>query len=284
MDSIQGTAKAKNITIQTDLDLTATDIWWDPARFQQVVWNLIGNAVKFSPAAACVHVRLLQGSSDIELHVRDQGHGIAAEFLPHVFDRFRQEDAGSRRSHGGLGLGLAIVQQIVAAHGDSIAVASEGRGQGALFTLRGRRAPPLQRDVSVEGVSDRAAVSLGDRRILLVEDNDDARALVRAALVDASASVLDVADVEAALVALDTFHPDLLVSDVGMPDQDGYDLIRRVRQSGWSAERLPAIALTAFAGEEDRSQVLSAGFQAHCSKPLDVATFLTEIRRLLDGK
>jgi len=127
-------------------------------------------------------------------------------------------------------------------------------------------------------------VNLEDVRILLVEDNDDARALVRAALVHASASVLDVADAESALMALNTFHPDLLVSDVGMPDQDGYDLIRRVRQAGWSAERLPAIAVTAFAGDEDRSQVLNAGFQSHCSKPLDVGTFLAEVSRLIADK
>jgi PAS domain S-box-containing protein len=281
VDSIQGAAKAKNITIDTDLDRAAGDISWDPARFQQVVWNLIENAVKFSPTAACVHVRLVRRPLHIELQVRDHGHGIAPEFLPHVFDRFRQEHAGSRRSHGGLGLGLAIVHQIVSAHGDTIDVASEGRGQGAAFTLRVRRALTSQGDVTVQAAPGRRAANLEDVRVLLVEDNDDARALVRAALVDASATVLDVADAESALMALDTFHPDLLVSDVGMPDQDGYDLIRRVRQAGWSAERLPAIAVTAFAGEEDRSQVLNAGFQSHCPKPLDVGTFLAEVSRLV---
>jgi CheY-like chemotaxis protein len=153
-----------------------------------------------------------------------------------------------------------------------------------VFTLRLHAATAVHGDASVESASDRIPISLRNRRILLVEDNDDARALVRAALVDASASVLDVADVESALLALETFHPDLLVSDLGMPDQDGYDLIRRVRQSGWSAERLPAIAVTAFAGEEDRAQALNAGFQAHYPKPLEVATFLAGIGRLLSGK
>jgi signal transduction histidine kinase/CheY-like chemotaxis protein len=283
LSSIQSTAEAKQITIQIDLDPTAEHIRWDPARFQQVVWNLIDNAVKFSAAGGVVEVRLRQTRSTVDLEVRDHGRGIAPEFLPHIFDRFRQEEGGPRRWHGGLGLGLSIVHQIVTAHGGTITAASEGKNLGAAFVVR---TPRSERDADEDedAALSASAVDLRDVRILIVEDHDDARALMRSVLTGASACVLDVADVRSAIDALKTFSPDVLVSDIGMPEQDGYDLIRRVRQSGWSPDILPAIAVTAFAREEDRRLALESGYQVHCAKPLDVQDLLAQIRRLMDQR
>ena len=284
LSSSQNSAKAKNVTIRLSLDRSIESIWWDPTRFQQVVWNLVDNAVKFSPLGGVVDVRLSQGPSTIDLEVRDQGRGISPAFLPYVFDRFRQENAGSRRSHGGLGLGLAVVYQLVTAHGATITASSDGEGRGASFVLRMPRVSASEAPVRAKTTVAAPAGNLRDVRILVVEDNSDARMLIRGILTDAGAVVRDVPDVASALGALSAFRPDALVSDLGMPDRDGFDLIREVRSLGWSADVLPAIALTAFAREEDRRQVLESGYQSHFTKPLDVDRFVNELRRLLDRK
>ncbi len=284
--SSQNTAAARRVTIAVDTDGALDDIWWDPTRFQQVVWNLVDNAVKFSMEGGSVEVQLRQNGADIELEVRDAGAGIAAEFLPHVFDRFRQEDSSSRRWHGGLGLGLTVVHQIVSAHGATIEVHSAGKGQGSSFVVRmpglAGRARPAGSTAAAAPLP--AGADLRDLRVLVVDDNADARALIRGVLEEASAQVLDVATADAAVEALSTFAPDVLVSDVAMPHQDGYDLIRRVRAAGWSAQRLPAIALTAFARDEDRRRALAAGFQSHCAKPPEPAAFLADVRALANGR
>ena len=281
LSAIQGAAQARSVAILTDLEPGIEQIWWDPARFQQVVWNLIDNAVKFSSAGGEIEVRLRQTRTSVDLDVQDHGRGITAHFLPHVFDRFRQQEGGSRRGYGGLGLGLAVVHQIVTAHGGTITAASEGSGLGATFTVRLPRTTAWQRDTSVEAPTEVATVDLHGVRVLVVEDNDDARALTRDVLVDALANVFAVADAKSALEALSRFRPALLVSDVGMTEQDGYDLIRSVRRSGWPADVLPAIALTAFAREDDRLRAFEAGYQAHCAKPLDVPSFLAEVCKVL---
>jgi len=244
------------------------------------VWNLVDNAVKFSTDGSTVHITLRQSESQMCLSVRDAGRGISAEFLPHVFDRFRQEHAGTKRWHSGLGLGLAIVKQLVESHGGTIAVTSPGERLGTTFTItlprtEHRQAQPPPADVASE------ATSLRGRRVLVVEDDADARALVHRILQDAEAEVMAVANVDAALDQLADFNPELLVSDIGMPRQDGYDLIRRVRDSGYTAERLPAIALTAFARAEDRTMALDAGYQAHLAKPLDSVRLIATVRDLV---
>lgn len=280
LTSIQGAARAKRITISSVLDADISPILWDPSRFQQVVWNLVDNAVKFSHVGGAVDVRLQQTPSSVELEVRDQGRGISAEFLPHVFDRYRQEDSTSRRGHGGLGLGLAIVRQLVMAHGGTVTASSRGEGHGATFlvTLPRNTADELTSASAQSSVS--APVSLEGLNVLIVDDNDDARVLLRRVLCEASATVVDVASALAAMHALERFSPDILLSDLAMPEQDGLDLIHMVRQAGWSADRLPAIALSAYAREGDRRRAIQAGFQNHLSKPPDISKLLRTIVNL----
>jgi len=279
--SIQSSARAKRVTLELDIDRTMDPIWWDPSRFQQVVWNLVDNAVKFSAVGGVVDVKLHQTPSIVEFSVTDRGRGISSDFLPHVFDRFRQEDSTSRRGHGGLGLGLAIVHQLVTAHGGTITAQSDGEGRGATFSVRLPRLPSSDTPLLDTAVAPDAPPDLRGCRILVVDDNDDARTLLRQLLGGASARVVDVASVDAAIEALDTFLPHVLVSDLAMPGQDGFDLIRRVRAKGWPAERLPAIALSAYARDEDRRRALQAGYQLHVSKPPDVARFLAHLAQLL---
>lgn len=280
--SIHNAARAKNITLDVDLARTIEPIWWDPSRFQQVVWNLVDNAVKFSPVGGVVTVRLRQRPSAVELEVIDSGRGISDQFLPHVFDRFRQEDSTSRRSHGGLGLGLAIVHQLVTAHGGSITAASAGEGTGASFLVRIPRAAAGE---SGDADASRPVekTDLSGCRILVVDDNDDARVLLRQILSAASARVIDVASAEGAIEALPAFDPHLILSDLGMPEQDGFDLLRRIRSMGWSEERLPAIALSAFARDEDKTRAIEAGYQAHIAKPPDVPLLLSQISKLIEA-
>jgi PAS domain S-box-containing protein len=278
--SIQSSARLKRVTIHAHLDRSVESIWWDPSRFQQVIWNLVDNAVKFSATGGVVDVRLEQTDTAVEFRVSDNGQGISPEFLPHVFERFRQEQSPARRGYGGLGLGLAIVHQLVAAHGGSITVSSEGEGHGATFLVRLPRtfgAPEVPRGVA-QSV---AAVDLSGHRILIVEDNDDARTLLAAVLNEVNAEIRAAASVTAALEILDVFEPELLISDLAMPERDGFDLIRAVREAGWTPARLPAVALSAFASEQDRLRALSAGYQLHFGKPPDLTALMIQLARLL---
>jgi PAS domain S-box-containing protein len=279
--SIQTTARAKKVTLDVELDRTLEPIWWDPSRFQQVVWNLVDNAVKFSPVESVVKVRLRQSAVSVELEVTDNGQGISPEFLPHVFDRFRQQDSTSRRGHGGLGLGLAIVNQLVSGHGGTITASSAGENRGATFVVSLPKLPNIGKPLPEATISESGAADLTGCRILVVDDNDDARSLLRQVLGAASARVVDVASAEAALKALDSFQPHLLLSDLAMPNEDGFDLIRRVRSMGWPADKLPAIALSAFARAEDRQRALDAGYQVHIGKPPDLDAFLSQIVSLI---
>lgn len=278
--SIHAAARAKRITLETDLDRDLGPVWWDPSRFQQVVWNLVDNAVKFSSVGGIVHVRLQARGADVELAVSDSGQGISPEFLPHVFDRFRQEDSTSRRGHGGLGLGLAIVHQLVSAHGGTITAESVGEGHGARFVVRLPRRQ--EGDTLPAGtVAAPATTSLAGCRVLIVDDNDDARALLAHLLGAAEARVVDVSSADAALAAIASFEPHVIISDLAMPHRDGFDLIRHVRAAGRSPGDLPAIALSAFGRVEDHQRAVEAGYQLHIAKPPDPDALLAAVARLV---
>ena len=271
-------AKERGVTIRTELESTG-DIHWDVARFQQVIWNLVDNAVKFSRRGGEVLVRLAAAGDDAEISVRDAGRGISPEFLPHIFERFRQEDSGTRRWYGGLGLGLAIVKQLVEAHGGTVTADSEGPDHGATFTVRVRRSV-VARPAAIDR-SEPAGETLGGAKVLVVEDDDDARTLIGRVFASVRARVHEVATVREALAAIDAFGPDLVVSDIGIPGEDGYDLIRQIRARGLDASRLPAIALTAYARSDDREQALDAGYQHHLAKPVDVGQLVRVAAGLL---
>ena len=244
---------------------------------QQVVWNLLSNAVKFTPEGRTVRITLARERSTLQIQVCDVGQGISADFLPFVFDRFRQADSSTRRRLGGLGLGLSIVRQIVQMHGGTVRAESAGEGRGATFTVN----LPVHAvcfDDGDAGAKDSslaaataglASVRLDGLRVMVVDDEADARRLLGKALGEAGAIVTAVGSVEKALAEMASAHPQVLITDIAMPGQDGFDLIRHVRAGGHSAKELPAVALTAFAGKEDRRRVLLAGFQMHISKPID---------------
>jgi PAS domain S-box-containing protein len=280
-------ANAKGVRIHTVLDPRAGLVSGDPNRLQQIFWNLLTNAIKFTPKDGSVQVRLERVNSHLEVSVTDTGEGIAPEFIPHVFDRFRQADASTTRRHGGLGLGLSIVKQLVELHGGSIHVRSNGIGQGATFiidlpmtVLHGDAEPHTQRRHSrssplliglpqvwakIEGV-----------RVLIVDDEPDARALIKRLLEDAGASVTTAAESSQATQLIQSGNFDVLISDIGMPREDGYALIRRVRSLDPSiGGNIPAIALTAYGRAEDRIKAVSAGFHMHITKPVEPAELIT---------
>jgi PAS domain S-box-containing protein len=269
VDALKPVADARGIVVTVATDPQAVALWWDPARFQQVVWNLLENAIKFSEPGGAVAVELASAADSLRLSVRDHGRGMSAEFLPHVFERFRQQDASTRRRHGGLGLGLAIVKRLVEAHGGAVSVSSPGEGHGATFTV------VMPRDVERQSlVERRGPADLTGVRILVVEDDEEARAFVDRVLRDAGAEVRTAGNVPSALAIIAPFQPHVLMSDVGMPREDGFDLIRQVRDRGYDSDVLPAIAVTAFAREEDRRRVLAAGYQRHLAKPINVPRLL----------
>lgn len=270
-------AEAKQIQIHVDVPEQLPTIVADAARIQQVVWNLLSNAVKFTRKGGHVSVRVQRTGEGLELSVQDDGVGIAPDFLPHVFDRFRQADASSTRRHGGLGLGLAIVKQLVELHGGSVAAESAGADQGSRFVVNLPIAPEMTASVrhpSSDPVTDDVLRGL---RVLVVDDDADAREFVATALSHQNAEVAVASNVDEALTVLAREVVDVLVSDIGMPGKDGYDLIREVRAQGRS---VPALAVTAFARAEDRERVLRAGFQMHLPKPLDTEELALAIATL----
>jgi signal transduction histidine kinase/FixJ family two-component response regulator len=282
LEAVMPAAEAKGINVLVELDPSAARLNGDPERLQQVVWNLVNNAIKFTPKGGQVAVRLKRTGGDIELTVSDTGQGIEAEFLPYVFDRFRQAEGSTTRRHGGLGLGLALVRHLVEAHGGGVRAESAGAGLGATFKAR----LPVQAVLGDEVDTVRpspvpnvapfsSAVSLASVSVLVVDDEPDARDLVATVLRAAGAEVTLATSALSALEALSTALPTVLVSDVGMPDVDGYELIRRVRsQLGAAGATLPAVALTAYAREEDRRLALGAGFHNHVAKPVEPSELL----------
>lgn len=285
LESVMPAAAAKSISIDRQLDADAGPITWDPSRLQQVVWNLVNNAVKFTARGGRIKVRLGRAESVVRISVSDNGQGIRPDFLPHLFERFRQEDASTRRGQGGLGLGLAIVKHLVEMHGGTVIAESEGEGHGSTFTVilpvAAVQTPAAERQpsggekpVSGEAKPEAARVTLAGCRVLIVDDDADSRALVKRVLTDAHAEVIDASDVSQALDAIDRFRPQVLISDIGMPREDGYDLIRQARQRGHTAQSLGAIALTAFARDDDRRKVLAAGYQTYLAKPVEARELL----------
>ena len=266
------------------------EIHADGARLQQVIWNLITNAIKFSSRGGRIWVRLAEDAQSLTLTVRDEGQGMASAFLPFAFDRFTQSHTLNNRGRGGLGLGLSIVKQLVEAHGGAATAHSEGLGRGASFTIRlpvHTGSVPKARPVDTEAASfeaDPADFLLTGMKVIVVEDDVEAGGMLQLILRDRGAEVELAHDADAALALLKRNRPDVLVSDIGMPDKDGYDLIREVRQlevRSLSATRLPAIALTAFTRLQDQEQALAAGFDLHCPKPVRHAQLVQMIHTLM---
>jgi PAS domain S-box-containing protein len=278
--SVHPAAEAKQIRIEKIIDDKASMISGDANRLQQVIWNLLSNAVKFTPKEGRITVRLQRVNSHTQIMVSDTGQGISPEFLPYVFDRFRQADSTSTRAHSGLGLGLAIVRHLVEMHGGSVRAESDGEGRGATFILdlpvRAVGEMAVEEVVAYQGEEELAKLDgqqqLQGIRVLVVENDEDSRDLLRKVLEQFGARVTTASSAAEALAELKQSWPDVMVSDIGMPGEDGYDLIRRVRAlEQEDGKRLPAVALTAYVGEEDRRRALSAGYQEHLAKPVELA-------------
>ena len=295
VDSIKPAVEARRIRLETKLNSPAVTVRGDPSRLQQVIWNLLSNAVKFSPEGGKVQLGLeLAGPHHVEVTVVDAGHGIPAAFLPHMFEPFRQADASTTRRYGGLGLGLSIVKQLVELHGGTIDAVSEGEGKGATLRLT---LPVHAQDAEAETVPQDPETTrkrsrpelpiklprlLEGIKVLVVDDELDARDLLDFILQKAGATVELAASTAEALELLGVSQPDLLVADIGMPGEDGYELIRRVRASSQAFALLPAMALTAYARAEERAQAFSAGFQFHMTKPVEPAELIATIARMLE--
>jgi signal transduction histidine kinase/CHASE1-domain containing sensor protein/ActR/RegA family two-component response regulator len=288
IDTVQPAADAKQIQITTQLNPQAF-VLGDTNRLQQVIWNLLSNAIKFTQKHGQVKISLEQTSSQIKIHIADNGQGIKTEFLPYVFDSFRQADGSTTRAVGGLGLGLAIVRHIVELHGGTVNASSSGEGKGAIFTVE---LPVLAITKKQTFISPKIIISpevpekcqgiLDGLKIILVEDENDARELIATVLEEAGADVIPVANVAQALDTLQHNKPDILVSDIGMPQEDGYMLIRKIRAlSSEQGGKTPALALTAFAGEEGKNQAINAGFQEHIAKPVEATELVSRIANLV---
>jgi PAS domain S-box-containing protein len=291
IEAVAPAAEAKGVRIQRIMDTGVVTVAGDPVRLQQVVWNLLSNAIKFTPKGGRVQVRLERVNSHIEIGVSDSGTGIEPEFLPYVFDRFRQADQRSTRQHGGLGLGLAIVRHLVELHGGTVRAESPGSNQGSTFTVllpvapvyqnidQGERVHPAARDtLPTYECPDR----LDGLKVLIVDDEPDTRELLTMGLTQCGAEVKAAGSVAEALEVIITEAPDLLISDIGMPNEDGYELIRRVRElPAESGRKMPAIALTAYARVEDRMQALRAGYQMHVPKPVELAELVAVAASLI---
>ncbi|MCA1635548.1 MAG: response regulator, partial [Acidobacteria bacterium] len=279
VDAVRPAAGAKNIALVTSFDPRVRLVTGDPARLQQIVWNLLSNAVKFTPIGGEVRLALEHTESHVRLMVADTGPGIRPDFLPHVFDRFRQGDQSTTRAFGGLGLGLAIVRHLVELHGGTVGAASDGEGRGSTFTVElpnmevrtAELGTRIEEEAGDKTTIDREpSAILSGTRVLIVDDEPDALDLIRVILEQRGAEVLTADAAAAAFDALEAGRPDVLVCDIGMPGEDGYRLIRRVRALGAaSGGETPAIALTAYAADSDRAQALAAGFQLHVPKPID---------------
>jgi PAS domain S-box-containing protein len=293
VESVEIAAEGKGVRLQTVAESAAGVVLGDRTRLQQVVWNLLSNAIKFTPNGGKVLIRLTRVDSSVEITVEDTGPGISPEFLPHVFERFRQADGAITRKHGGLGLGLAIVKHLVEMHGGVVRAESEGEGKGAAFVVR-LPVTPVRRESAkapARPVLDgrrsgfECPSSLAGVRVLVVDDEADTREMLELVLGECEAEVHSVGSASEALSVLDEWDAEILVSDIGMPDEDGHELIRQVRARPASrGGAVPAVALTAYARFEDRMRALAAGFQMHVAKPVEPAELVMVIHSLLEFK
>ncbi len=293
IDAVLPAAEAKGIRLQRVLDSGASMVSGDPARLQQVVWNLLSNAIKFTPKDGRVQVKLERIDSHVEIIVTDNGQGISPDVLPFVFERFRQADSTSTRAHGGLGLGLAIVRHLVEMHGGTVEAESYGKDHGSAFTvklplvavrsLNVRRASDAERvhPTASNGSAFHCPPELNGLRLLVVDDEEDTRVLLKMVLEKCGAFVTTASSAREAIAALKETRPDVLISDLGMPDEDGYALIKQVRAlSEKDGGNTPSAALTAYARVEDRMKVLRSGFQIHIPKPVEPAELVAVVANL----
>jgi signal transduction histidine kinase len=282
IEAIGPAAESKGVQITNHVEGFVADIPVDPQRLQQIVWNLLANAVRFTPHGGWVDVAVRQTHEATQIIVGDTGAGISPDFLPHVFDRFRQGQSGTTRSHGGLGLGLSIVRHLVELHGGTVTAASPGLSRGATFTVTLPRTaaasatapPPL-------AVGEHYAVGLPGACVLVVDDDTDTREVVREILQYAGAKVITSSSARETRALIERFQPDVLIADIGMPEEDGYSLIESIRANEPGGRHLPAIALTAHTRPEDVERALKAGFHAHIPKPVDATHLVSSIVSLL---
>ena len=284
---MQPAAEAKHMHLTFTCRVVPGPVAGDSIRLQQIVANLLSNAIKFTPAGGRVAVTLTSAGSHAEIQVADSGEGINADFLPRIFERFSQADLSTTRRHGGLGLGLAIVRALVERHGGSIRAESPGPGLGATFSVR---LPVISAEEAVAAQQRALDTTMGrpeptrldHAHVVLVEDDDDTRQVLVMILELAGAKVTGAGSVREALALLETLRPDVLVSDIGMPDEDGYSLIREVRAREIKGARgIPAIALTGYVRPEDRARLLAAGFQTHLRKPVDPDDLVATVAALV---
>lgn len=287
LDAVRPAMEAKEIRIDTNIDSNLRAISGDPDRLQQVVWNILSNAAKFTPTSGEVHISVRQSGTHALIQVKDNGPGIDPAFLPYVFERFRQADGSTTRTHGGLGLGLAIVRHLVELHGGMIGVENRAESQGAIFTISlplptgFLQIETLDRANAVFGARQAEQPNLEGLNILIVDDEPDALDVITVELVQYGANVTGVSNAEDALKLLEKRSFDLLVSDIGLPKMDGYELIRRVRKQEEGRERrIPAVALTAYARVQDRMQAILAGFSTHVAKPIEANELVTVVASL----
>ena len=287
LEGVRPAVETKKIQLETGLEAAGSFVAGDANRLQQVFWNLLSNAIKFTPENGYVRVKASQVGTQVQVSVSDSGIGIASEFLPHIFDRFRQADGSTTRVHGGLGLGLSIVKHLVQLHAGQVTVESKGQNQGSTFIV----SLPIAQNVPPDGVKDESAIEregdglpasyshlLEGMRILVVDDEEDSRDLVSAILKRCGGKVKSCKSAAEALKTFRAWKPDILVSDIGMPVEDGYSLIQKLRKQRLKlAREIPAIALTAYATDDDRARALSAGFQVHIAKPIEPETLVKSI-------
>ncbi len=293
IESANPALEAKHIELEVSLDPEAGQVLGDATRVQQIVWNLLSNAAKFTASGGRVRVEVRRVGTAIEIVISDTGQGIAPDFLPFVFERFRQADGSFARRHGGLGLGLAIARHLVELHGGTITATSPGEGRGSTFTVRlphagGRLSPTLRYGATASAdfrpPSEVAVPELRGIRVLVVDDDDDSRDLVVSILEKCEAITSSACSAQQALSLIEQEVPDVLVSDIGMPGMDGYELVRAVRAlPNTRAQRVPAVAVTAYARTEDKRRALAEGFQLHVAKPIEPAAFASAVARLSRG-
>ena len=289
VESVRPAADAKEIRLEVIGDADVSSISGDAGRLQQVVWNLLSNAIKFTPQGGHVELRCVRSGANVEISIKDSGQGISPDFLPYVFERFRQADMKTTRVHGGLGLGLAIVRQLVELHGGTVEVASEGEGKGATFLVKLPVLPVYQNIPATDFMSqvkekdseEEWADELAGLKVLVVDDEPDTCELLRSLLSKCGAEVTAANSAEEAFRLFKLEHPDVMVSDIGMPREDGYELMRKVRAlPPDKGGNVPAVALTAYARAEDRLRALRAGYQMHVSKPVELAELVAIVASL----